>query len=144
MISLIQLILEQKITYSKDVGDLLIDGQNIRDNFAIRLTKLGKFHGTDELANLVPERKTHIFALHPRAWKWTFGSLTLKDPRKIIFYGPTLIPIKSGTLIADMAFYNRFERGDKEAASLYVNSLKLLASANLSEYKLPELLIPTI
>ena len=76
---------------------------------AIHLTKLGKFHrGQDTLAQYVPQRSTHLFALHPVKWQSTFFSLTNKDPRKLKYYGPKMIDIIPGTLIADMYLANQF------------------------------------
>ena len=130
------------VTYDKRVGDLRVNGKPIPPGYAVRLTHIGKFKGEDPLASQVPERLTHIFALHPLKWEYTFHSLTLKDPHKIIYYKPTLVPMRPGTLIADMAFYNAFEYGDTGADKQYIASIRLIEEADLDQYKLPELLIP--
>jgi hypothetical protein len=114
---------------------------------AIHLTKLGKFHkGEDELANYVPERITHFFALHPAKWESTFFSLTNKDPRKINFYGPKKIDIVPGTLVGDMAIANKFYRAKtQEEKELYAQQYKDSVKSypvNVDEYRFPELLIP--
>jgi len=114
---------------------------------AIRLTKLGKFHkGEDPLGEYVPERLTHRFALHPEQWEDTFYSLTLKDPRKIKYYGPTEVEIMPGTLVGDMALANKFYRAKSDDereryASAYQDSLRPWPQS-LHNYKQPELLIP--
>ena len=131
-----------RVTYDKRVGDLRVDRRPIPPGYAVRLTHIGKFKGVDPLAPLVPERLTYIFALHPLKWQWTFQSLTLKDPHKIIYYKPTLVPMRPGTLVADMTFYNAFEYGDVGASNQYIASIRPIEEANLDQYKLPELLIP--
>jgi hypothetical protein len=114
---------------------------------AIHLTRLGKFHkGQDELAQYVPERLTHSFALHPEKWESTFFSLTNKDPRKISYYGPQKLDIVPGTLVGDMAIANKFYRvktpEEKELyAQQYKDSIKPYP-VNVNEYRFPELLIP--
>ena len=114
---------------------------------AIHLTKLGKFHkGEDELARYVPERLTHSFALHPDNWESTFYSLTLKDPRKINYFGPKKIDIVPGTLVGDMAIANKFYRAktqeEKELyAQQYMDSVKPYP-VDVNAYRFPELLIP--
>ena len=114
---------------------------------AIHLTRLGQFHrGEDSLAQFVPERLTHRFALHPDKWESTFFSLTNRDPRKVKFYGPTKIDIVPGTLVGDMALANRFYRSrtaeeKEQAAQQYKNSLKPYP-VDIDQYRMPELLIP--
>ena len=114
---------------------------------AIHLTRLGRFHrGTDELAEYVPERLTHRFALHPEKWHSTFFSLTNKDPRKLRFYGPREIDIVPGTLVGDMAIANRFYRAQtaeerEHLAQQYKDSLRPWP-VDVSQYRMPELLIP--
>jgi predicted chitinase/pyrimidine deaminase RibD-like protein len=114
---------------------------------AISLTRLGKFHhGEDELAELVPERATAQYALHPDKWESTFYSLTNKDSDKLKYYGPKQISIPTGTLVGDMAIANKFYRAktveEKEQyAELYRQSLKPYP-VDVSNYRMPELLIP--
>lgn len=114
---------------------------------AIHLTRLGKFHkGKDELAEYVPERLTHSFALHPKKWIETFWSLTNKEPKKLKYYGPIKLDIVPGTLVADMTFANYFywtkNPEEKEAyAKKYLDSIKPYP-VNIDEYRYPELLIP--
>ena len=115
---------------------------------AIHLTRLGRFHrGEDSLAQFVPERLTHRFALHPDKWESTFFSLTNKDPRKLKFYGPTKIDIVPGTLVADMALANKFYRArtseeKEQAAQQYKDSLRPYP-VNIDQYRMPELLVPS-
>lgn len=117
---------------------------------AIHLTKLPRYfrNDVDELSLLVPQRNNKLFALHPDKWQSTFHSLTLKDPKKINFYGPKYIDITPGTLVADMSYANKFfwskDPVEKQKfKDLYVSSIKQVSQANLLNYKLPELLIPT-
>ena len=115
---------------------------------AISLTRLGKFHrGADTLADLVPERATAQYALHPDKWESTFYSLTNKDSDKLKHYGPKKISIPPGTLVGDMAIANKFYRAktaeEKEQyAELYRQSLKPYP-VDVSKYRMPELLIPS-
>ena len=119
----------------------------LSEDTATSLTKLGKFHrGDDRLAELVPERRTHQFALHPEKWESTFYSLTLKDPKKIKFFGPKEVEIVPGTLVGDMAIANRFYRAktpeeQQQFAEEYKQSLKPYP-VDVAAYKMPELLIP--
>ena len=114
---------------------------------AIHLTRLGRFHrGQDALAQYVPERLTHRFALHPDKWESTFFSLTNRDPRKLKFYGPTKIDVVPGTLVGDMALANRFYRARTpaekvQAAQQYQDSLRPYP-VDIDLYRMPELLIP--
>lgn len=114
---------------------------------AIHLTRLGRFHrGEDSLAQFVPERLTHRFALHPDKWESTFFSLTNRDPRKLRFYGPTQVDIVPGTLVGDMALANRFYRArtpeeKQQAAEQYKDSLRPYP-VDIDQYRMPELLIP--
>ena len=115
---------------------------------AISLTRLGKFHkgGVDSLAEFVPERKGVRFALHPDKWEPTFYSLTLKDSKKLKYYGPKDIPVTPGTLVGDMAIANEFYRATDpetrlECAKRYRDSLQPYP-VDVSQYKFPELLIP--
>ena len=116
----------------------------VPDGYAVRLTRLPSFGSTeDSLANIVPERKTHQFALLPTKWIETFYSLTLKDPEKVSRYGMTAVAINPGTLVADMVFANRFYRtNNPEDAQAYANSVRKLEEATLDNYQQPELLIP--
>lgn len=115
---------------------------------ATHLQKLPKFFKrSDPLTELVPERKTHTFALHPDKWISTFYSLTGKDPKKLKYYKPAQVEIVPGTLVGDMVFANRFYRAETDeekydAALRYKNSLKPYEQANVDLYKMPELLIP--
>ena len=114
---------------------------------AISLSKLGKFHpGADTLAEFVPERATARYALHPDKWESTFYSLTNKDSDKLKYYGPKKISIPPGTLVGDMAIANKFYRAktpeeQEQYAELYKASLKPYP-VDVSEYRMPELLIP--
>jgi hypothetical protein len=127
--------------YDKHTGKL-----NVPSGFAIRLQNVGfkPSAASKSLDELVPERKSHVFALHPDNWEWTFNSLTGKDPKKISFYKPTLIKITPNTLVADMVFANSYLRGvdQEKALEQYKESMKPLASVDLSKYELPELLVP--
>ena len=114
---------------------------------AISLSKLGKFHpGADTLAEFVPERATAQYALHPDKWESTFYSLTNKDSDKLKYYGPKKISIPPGTLVGDMAIANKFYRAktpeeQEQYAELYKASLQPYP-VDVSEYRMPELLIP--
>ena len=114
---------------------------------AISLSKLGKFHpGADSLAEFVPERATAQYALHPDKWESTFYSLTNKDSEKLKYYGPKKISIPPGTLVGDMAIANKFYRAKtpeekQQYAELYKASLQPYP-VDVSEYRMPELLIP--
>jgi hypothetical protein len=114
---------------------------------AISLSKLGKFHpGADTLAEFVPERTTAQYALHPDKWESTFYSLTNKDSDKLKYYGPKKISIPPGTLVGDMAIANKFYRAKtseekQQYAELYKASLQPYP-VDVSEYRMPELLIP--
>lgn len=134
---------KMKIQYDKNTGNLLLGGGEIPDGIAVHLTKLGTFFksGVDPLGQAVPERLTHTFALHPKAWHKTFYSLTLKDPEKITRYGPVAIEILPGTLVAEMSAANKFYRGGGSAED-YQNSIKPLSHADIESYRMPELLIP--
>ena len=126
------------------VREILKENTN---NTAISLSRLGKFHrGEDTLGEFVPERLHCRFALHPEKWESTFYSLTLKDPRKLNYYGPTKVEITPGTLVGDMALANQFYRTNnpeeqKQWAEKYKASLQLYP-VDVSKYKFPELLIP--
>jgi len=118
-----------------------------KDDSAISLSRLGKFHpGADPLAELVPERSTAQYALHPDKWESTFYSLTNKDSHKLKYYGPKRIPIPPGTLVGDMAIANKFYRAKspeekQQYAELYRQSLQPYP-VDVSKYRMPELLIP--
>ncbi len=120
---------------------------NVNEDDAITLQNLPKyFKDNDPLAELVPERKNKIYALHPDKWESTYFSLTGKDPKKLKYHRPKNIEIPDGTLVGDMAIANKFYRAkndeDKQLfAKLYSESLKLYP-VDLSNYKMPELLIP--
>ena len=121
------------------------EGEN--NDTAISLSKLGKFHpGADSLAEFVPERATAQYALHPDKWESTFYSLTNKDSDKLKYYGPKKISIPPGTLVGDMAIANKFYRAktpeeQEQYAELYKASLQPYP-VDVSEYRMPELLIP--
>ena len=127
--------------YDRTRGEL-----NVPEGYAVRLQHIGRsqFNAVDPLAIYVPERLTHDYALHPHAWRWTFGALTGKDGKKIRYYKPVLVPIRPGTLVAEMKFASRFlhDPEDVESARLYQSSVQPLKTANLSDYEQPELLIP--
>ena len=114
---------------------------------AISLSRLGKFHpGADTLAEFVPERATAQYALHPDKWESTFYSLTNKDSDKLKYYGPKKISIPPGTLVGDMAIANKFYRAKtpeekQQYAEAYKASLQPYP-VDVSEYRMPELLIP--
>jgi hypothetical protein len=118
----------------------------IPEGHAVHLGGIGRkqFEASgDPLAQHVPERATHTFALHPKNWENTFYSLTNKDNKKIKYYGPSVVPITPGTLVGDMYHANRFYRGDNDAANDYKQSLSPLTNeTDLGAYKMPELLIP--
>jgi hypothetical protein len=138
------------------------DAAKDQQEFAIHLSNLPRyFKTTDPLAQLVPERDTHTFAVHSdilrddeRAipWRRTFAALTGKDYSRRVFagYRPKKMPITSNTLIADMMYadfyYSRtvYKTPDEKnlVAQKYIDSMKLLNNADISSYKKPELLIP--
>lgn len=119
----------------------------LTEDLAISLTRLGKFHkGADTLGEFVPERLRCRFALHPEKWEHTFYSLTLKEPKKLKYYGPKQVEIPPGTLVGDMALANQFywtkDPDEKlQWAEKYKASLKPYP-VNVADYKYPELLIP--
>jgi hypothetical protein len=125
--------------YDKDTGEL-----DVPPGYAVHLTKIGfKWDKGDPLFAMVPERGTHMFALHPENWKGTFYSLTNKDLHKIANYGPKVVKIAPGTLVAEMAYANNYMRtGNVEWAKRYADSVRPIEDVDLSSYKLPELLIP--
>ena len=125
--------------YDKNTGKL-----NVPPGFAVHLRKTGiKWASRDLLSELVPQRVSYMFALDPRKWQGTFYSLTLKDPKKISSYQPQIVQIAPGTVIADMALANVYQRtGDVAAAEQYRDSIQPFEDADIAEYKFPELLIP--
>ena len=127
------------VKFDKQTNEL-----KVPDGYAVRLTRLPSFGSAEDLlADIVPERRTHQFALLPKKWVETFYSLTLKDPEKVSRYGMTAVAISPETLVADMALANRFYRtNDPAAAQAYANSVRKLDEATLADYQLPELLIP--
>jgi hypothetical protein len=133
--------------YDPEKTRMYIDEQGPSNDTAISLSKLGKFHrGADTLAEFVPERAAAQYALHPDKWESTFYSLTNKDSDKLKYYGPKKISIPPGTLVGDMAIANKFYRAKtakekQQYAKLYRQSLKLYP-VDVSEYRMPELLIP--
>jgi hypothetical protein len=139
--------LEQYVeeTFDNPYEQGVAEGEN--NDTAISLSKLGKFHpGADTLAEFVPERATAQYALHPDKWESTFYSLTNKDSYKLKYYGPKKISIPPGTLVGDMAIANKFYRAktpeeQEQYAELYKASLQPYP-VDVSEYRMPELLIP--
>jgi len=123
-----------------------VDEDADEDN-AVMLTRLGRFHpGKDTLADIVPERQNVKYALHPDKWEATFYSLTMKDSDKLKFFGPKKIAITAGTLVGDMAIANQFYRAktpeDRQRyAEEYKQSLRPYP-VDISQYRMPELLIP--
>lgn len=122
----------------------------VADGFAVRLGRIGarRFRDADALARYLPERATHLFALHPARWEATFHSLTCKDPRKIKYYRPTLVRLTADTIIADMLHANRlyWATTDAErvaAARACCESARMLTGASLRDFALPELFVPT-
>jgi GNAT superfamily N-acetyltransferase len=136
---------EQELARLSTIQQGVAEGEN--NDTAISLSKLGKFHpGADTLAEFVPERATAQYALHPDKWESTFYSLTNKDSDKLKYYGPKKISIPPGTLVGDMAIANKFYRAktpeeQEQYAELYKASLKPYP-VDVSEYRMPELLIP--
>ena len=136
---------EQELARISTMQQGVAESEN--NDTAISLSKLGKFHpGADTLAEFVPERATAQYALHPDKWESTFYSLTNKDSDKLKYYGPTKISIPPGTLVGDMAIANKFYRAktpeeQEQYAELYKQSLKPYP-VDISEYRMPELLIP--
>lgn len=133
---------KKKPLYDRETGEL-----NVPEGWAVRLSGLSQkgWNGEeDSLAQFVPERSTHVYALHPSNWQGTFYSLTNKDLHKIANYKPSLVKIVPGTLVADMAIANQFFRNDEDArfGGAYAASVKPVEEADLSVYKQPELLIP--
>jgi hypothetical protein len=144
--------LQQVLPHAKEVLQNIEEGQQgvaegENNDTAISLSKLGKFHpGADTLAEFVPERATAQYALHPDKWESTFYSLTNKDSYKLKYYGPKKISIPPGTLVGDMAIANKFYRAktpeeQEQYAELYKASLQPYP-VDVSEYRMPELLIP--
>ena len=134
--------LPAKIFYNKDEGDLVVP-----EGYAVRLTKIGKMSSQPDrvqrLIELVPERATHRFALHPKKWVSTYTSLTGKDRHKVVRYAPIPILITPGTLVGEMRFANRYLwDGNEEDALRYRDSIRPLHQIDISEYALPELLVP--
>lgn len=136
-------------------------------DYAIHLVNLKRFFkDKDPLTELIPERGTHMFALHSdmlsdnpnnQKWRKTFASLTGKDflevlanPKILSGYRPKKFPIPPGTLVGDMHFANMyyskiFHKTPEEklaVAKQYKDSLVPLDQADLSKYTMPELLIP--
>jgi hypothetical protein len=132
------------ITCSKDTRELTLDGKPIPLGHGLRIKIGANWSGVDLLGELVPERLTHIFALHPAKWIPTFYSLTNKDEYKLRYFQPKLIHLPAGTLIADMRYANQFYWKDQspEFGKLYKASVRLLSEANMGDYHLPELLVP--
>ena len=89
------------VKYDRNTGRL-----NVAANEAIHLEGLGKFFDKDDpLAKYVPERATHMYALHPEKWTSTFYSLTNKDPQKIGYYKPKKIETARGKVSIFLYFY---------------------------------------
>lgn len=143
------------------------NNENNGGDYAIHLGNLKRFFkAEDPLEELVPERRTHYYALHSDMfkddgsalpWRKTFASLTGKDfkevlhnPRILSGYRPKKYPIPPGTLVGDMHLANLYyskvfaktPEEKQEIARQYKESLVPLEVADLSKYKKPELLIP--
>lgn len=150
-----------KVTGQKTDPRYNVDESLDDSNYAIHLGNLPKFHSgkRDSLIDFVPERETHLFALHsnPLHMKKTIAGLTGKDwfefaysPRLLAGYRPSLVKITPDTLVADMHLADRYYSNignptpeDKKQAGLaYAASVKPLSQADLNQYKKPELLIP--
>jgi hypothetical protein len=125
---------------------LLVNGKPIvPPGMALRLTRIGRsqFGEVDDLAAFVPERATHVFALHPDNWARTFWDLTNKDSSKLNFYWPVLIEMREKTLVAEMRYASEFAWHSRERDAIaYRSSVRELSGANIAEYEAPELLIP--
>jgi len=150
-----------------DEQDVAENNENTGGDYAIHLGNLKRFFkAEDPLEELVPERRTHYYALHSDMfkddgsalpWRKTFASLTGKDfkevlhnPRILSGYRPKKYPIPPGTLVGDMHLANLYyskvfaktPEEKQEIARQYKESLVPLEVADLSKYKKPELLIP--
>lgn len=114
----------------------------------VRLNRLPRFyHGQDPMIEFVPERGTHTYALPSDNWHRTFYSLTLKDPMKLRYYQPREIELPQDTLVADMWWANRFYSAKtdverRQAVAKYRQSMLPLDQADVTAYRMPELLIP--
>ena len=151
----------------KDQQGVAENNENTGGDYAIHLGNLKRFFkAEDPLEELVPERRTHYYALHSDMfkddgsalpWRKTFASLTGKDfkevlhnPRILSGYRPKKYPIPPGTLVGDMHLANLYyskvfaktPEEKQEIARQYKESLVPLEVADLSKYKKPELLIP--
>lgn len=143
------------------------DNENTGGDYAIHLGNLKRFFkGEDPLAELVPERRTHSYALYSDIfkddqsavpWRKTFASLTGKDFKEVLHnpkilggYRPKKFSIPPGTLVGDMHLANMFyskvfaktPEEKQEIAKKYKESLVPFNGADLSKYVKPELLIP--
>ena len=128
-----------KVRYDPRIGALVVP-----PGHAIYLGLVNILWKTDALlAEAVPERLTHVFALHPRNWKRTFQLTTGKDPAKIIAFNPEAIPMHPGTLVAEMVFAHKaMWTGHPQWAELYRKSLRPVEEAEVGKYMKPELLVP--
>lgn len=124
------------------------DPYNVPEGHAIRLEKSGAGVADDgELSKVVPQRKTHLFALHPKEWEWTYNSLTGKDFHKIVYHQPRAVKIAPGTLVADMGeatnyLYEKDPTKKAKHLSAYKNSVVPYEHYAAGTYSRPELLIP--
>lgn len=131
-----------KVAYDRDEGELVVP-----PGYAVRLTKLGRMGSAPErvarLAELVPARETHAFALHPENWAGTFASLTGKDRQKVMSFKPEAIALTPDTLVGEMKIASRYLwHGDDADALAYRDSVRRLADADIRAYRQPELLVP--
>jgi hypothetical protein len=130
------------VRYDEDTGELLVASGS-----GVRLTKLGGMRSdaarVSRLAELVPERATHAFALHPANWQRTYTSLTGKDLDKVTRYKPEPISLVPGTLVGEMKHANAYLwYGDDADAIRYQQSVQRLEDADIAAYRMPELLVP--
>jgi len=130
------------VRYDEDTGELLVASGS-----GVRLTKLGGMRSdaarVARLAELVPERATHAFALHPANWQRTYTSLTGKDLDKVTRYKPEPISLVPGTLVGEMKHANAYLwYGDDADAILYQQSVRRLEDADIAAYRMPELIVP--
>jgi hypothetical protein len=152
-------ILPGKVTHDPKTGQLLYNGGPVPKGYALRLLNPGKYARVkdDGLVSYVPERGSHLFAMHPQHWRDTFRGLTMKRPEHLSDRGfqalkPQLIRIRPGSLVGDMShatmFYNDmlFDEAQRRLAGQnYRGSVLPFENAepHLNRYyRQPELLIP--
>lgn len=130
------------IKYDREEGELVVP-----PGYVVRLTKLGKMRSDPErvarLAELVPERETHAFALHPANWASTFASLSGKDRDKVMGFKPEAVLLTPDTLVGEMKLASRYLwHGNEEDALAYRDSVRRLTDVDIQMYRQPELLVP--